>query len=165
MEDNHYEFHRLFVSLISPPTPFHPKKKTNSFSMSTDPFQLYSPLHRSTRSANDIQVTPDFSWSLDDITSTTTSPLTPLDSSLWLPDDFSSGARNVAGPPTGLFSCDSGAYTQIQYKCQCLEYDLLKEKEDHVSAKVRVDVYVSSAELQYSPREKEGRRLRWKSSW
>src|SRR5712671_7760698 len=33
-----------------------------------------------------------------------------------------------------------------------------------VSAKVRVDAYVSSAELQYSPREKEGRRLRWKSS-
>jgi len=36
---------------------------------------------------------------------------------------------------------------------------------DTVSAKVRVDAYVSSAELQYSPREKEGRRLRWKSSW
>src|SRR5882672_1328301 len=103
--------------------------------MSTDPFQLYSLLHRSTRSANDIQATPDFSWSLDDITSTTTSPLTPLDSSLWLPDDFSSGARNVAGPPTGLFSRDSGAYTQIQYKCQHLEYDLLKEKEDHNTLK------------------------------
>src|SRR5712671_1174643 len=38
-------------------------------------------------------------------------------------------------------------------------------QQDTVSAKVRVDAYVSSAELQYSPREKEGRRLRWKSSW
>jgi len=91
----------------------HLKKKDNAqtcFHM--DPFHFQTPFPHETRSTNDVHITPDLlrdSRELDNISSTSMSPVTPQDRSLWSPDNFSSGGPYVPG---SLFSPNpDGAYT------------------------------------------------------
>jgi len=123
----------------------HLKKKDNAqtcFHM--DPFRFQTPFPHETRSMNDVHITPDLLWDsreLDNISSASMSPVTLRDHSLWSPDNFSSGGPYAPG---SLFSPNpDGAYTpghaqiekKIEYKCQLLERNLQKEREEHNTLK------------------------------
>jgi hypothetical protein len=64
-----------------------------------------------------------------------TSLTTPLDGALLSPDNITLGGQNNARGFVGLLTGDLGAYTMLQDKCQRLEYNLMKEKEDHKTLK------------------------------
>ena len=80
---------------------------------------------------------PDLSLGLDDSSSISLSPNTPLRNTLLSPGDFSHGSGKFSGSLAGSLSYRSGAYSDrdLHAKCQRLEWELSKEKEEHEKAK------------------------------
>jgi hypothetical protein len=80
---------------------------------------------------------PDLSLGGDDTSSVSLSPNTPLRNSLLSPRNFSLGSGNFSRPLGDSLSYRSGAYSDrdIYAKCQRLEWELSKEKEEHEKAK------------------------------
>jgi len=120
--------HRLFALTSSDSSP----KKTpqSSLSMSTGHSALGTPYHHTAWSNDDIYISPEFSHSLGDNSSTPTSPNTLL-SSAFLSPDISFPGQNTTRAQIGAFSHDPGAYSQLQYQCRRVESKLLKEREEN----------------------------------
>lgn len=78
-------------------------------------------------------MTPDLSLGLDDTPSSVSlSPTTPLQNMLLSSGDFSHGSRSLSGSLGGSLY-ESPAYTRnTQDKCRQLEWELSKEKMDHM---------------------------------
>lgn len=82
---------------------------------------------------DDTYMAPDLSHGLDDMPSSVSrSPNTPLHNTLFSPGDFSHGSGSFSNTLGGSLY-ESGAYTSnIQDKSQRLEWELSKEKRDHM---------------------------------
>jgi len=98
--------------------------------MSTGHSALRTPYRHTAWSNNNIYISPEFSHSLGDDSSTPTSPNTSL-SSAFLSPDISFPGQNTTRDPIGAFSHNPGTYSQLQYQCRRLESELLKEREEN----------------------------------
>lgn len=103
-----------------------------------DPLSSLNSFHRNLSSIDDnTYMPPDLSHGLDDtLSAVSLSPNTPLNNTLLSPGDFSHSSRSLSSTLGGSFyesGKESGAYTSsLQDRCQRLEWELLKEKGDHV---------------------------------
>ena len=90
--------------------------------------------HRNINSIDDdTYMAPDLSHGLDDTPSSVSlSSNTPLHNSLLSPGDFSHSSGSFSGSLGGSLY-DSGAYTSSPLdKCKRLEWELSKERKDHM---------------------------------
>ena len=77
-------------------------------------------------------MTPDLSLGLDDTSSVSQSPTTPLHNRLLSAGNISQGSKNAARTLGGPLSYELGAYSSnLQDRCQRLEYELTYKKEEH----------------------------------
>ena len=69
---------------------------------------------------------------MDDTSSVSQSPTTPLYNRFYSTGDFSLGSRNISRASGGSLSCESGAYNgSLQDRIHRIECELLNEKEEH----------------------------------
>ncbi len=123
--------HRHFLFSPSPPKTL----CTEALIVSMDSFSLQDSFHRNTSSIDDdTYMAPDLSHGLDDTPSSVSlSPNTPARNTFLSPaGDFSHGSRPFSNTLGGSFY-ESGAYTSnTQDKYQRLEWELSKEKKEHM---------------------------------
>jgi hypothetical protein len=94
-----------------------------------DSLSLRSFVHRNMSSMDNTYTAPDLSPGLDDTSSVSLSPNTPLLS----PHELSHGSGGFSRTLGGSLSYGSGAYSSnLQDKYQQLERQLLNEKEEHM---------------------------------